>query len=49
MLSSGKQSIGQEGGLEALVTLLGKENGGVRAAVIQALVEVINESPAYTK
>lgn len=48
-LSSAKQTIGQEGGLEALVSVLGKENGGVRNAAIQALVKVIDESPANTK
>eukprot|EP00731_Ephydatia_muelleri_P015293 Em0008g1013a len=48
-LSSGKQAIGQGGGLEALVALLSKENASVRSAAIQALVEVITESPANTK
>ena len=48
-LSGSRQRVGQEDGLAALVRCLGREEGVVRSAAVQALASVITEAPANCK
>ena len=48
-LSSSRQVVGRLGGVERLVQCVGREEGRVRAAAIQALAQVVTEAPANCK
>ena len=47
--NSSRQAIGQLGGVEALVGVMGREDGRVRGAAVHALAQVITEAPANSK
>ena len=48
-LNSSRQSIGQWGGVEAVVGVCGREEGRARGAAVQALAQIVTEAPANCK
>ena len=48
-LSSGRASVGQEGGVGGVVSCAGREEDEVRTAAAQCLAYITSESPANCK
>ena len=48
-LSSSRQAVGRLEGVGKLVECVGREEGRVRVAAVQALAQVIAEAPANCK
>ena len=49
VLSSSRQAVGRLEGVGKLVQCVGREEGRVRVAAVQALAQVITEAPANCK